>query len=155
MIGALHHMPESAFTIFPATWRDLSELRALEKACFDLDAWPLLDLLGVLTVPRVLRWKAVADGRMVGFAAADVHAAERTGWITTIGVLPQYRRQGVASALLDCCEGGLAVPRVRLCVRRSNDAAIRLYNQRGYSQVDIWAKYYIGGEDALVLEKML
>lgn len=148
-------MPEPEFSLLPASWRDLTELRALEKACFELDAWPLLDLLGVLTYPRVLRWKAVVDGRMIGFAAADVHAAERTGWITTIGVLPAYRRLGVASALLDCCENGLSVPRVRLCVRRSNQAAIRLYTLRGYSQVDIWAKYYIGGEDALVLEKML
>ncbi len=148
-------MPDSAFSLLPATWRDLRELRALEKICFDLDAWPLFDLIGVLTFPGVLRWKAVIDDRMVGFAAADVRRSEKTGWIVTIGVLPQYRRLGVASALLDQCERGLTVPQVRLCVRRSNQAAIRLYLQRGYTQVDVWSGYYIGGEDALVLKKML
>jgi ribosomal protein S18 acetylase RimI-like enzyme len=60
---------------------------------------------------------------------------------------------GIANALLDACEQEMAQPVVRLCVRRSNLDAQSLYLKRGYTQTEIWEKYYEGGEDALVLEK--
>ena len=44
-------------------------------------------------------------------------------------------------------------PRIRLCVRRSNEAAKRLYLETGYYQIDVWPHYYRGGEDAIVMEK--
>ena len=66
---------------------------------------------------------------------------------------PTYRRRGIAQALLEQAEDKLAMPRVRLSVRASNIGAIRLYEVNGYEQVDRWQKYYVGGEDALVLEK--
>jgi ribosomal protein S18 acetylase RimI-like enzyme len=40
-------------------------------------------------------------------------------------------------------------------VRKSNTGAIRLYAERGYRYVTVWARYYSGGEDALVMEKTL
>ena len=69
-------------------------------------------------------------------------------------MLPAYRRMGIAQALLQACEARLSAPLIRLCVRRSNLPAIRLYEKYGYHQVDIWRAYYNGGEDALVLEKV-
>jgi ribosomal-protein-alanine N-acetyltransferase len=143
------------FTILPATWRDLGELNFLERACFDQDAWPWWDVLGTLTLPGVTRLKAVAEERMVGFAAVDHRPSEHAAWITTIGVLPEFRRKGIARALLGECERATSLPAMRLCVRRSNQAAIDLYNVLGYRQVNVWQRYYIGGEDALVLEKNL
>lgn len=114
---------------------------------------PLLDLLGVLTFPGVARFKAVAEGHMVGFAAGDPHSGEGVGWITTIGVRVAFRRRGIATALLHTCEAAMRQPRVRLCVRKSNQAARSLYAREGYREVDIWPGYYAGGEDAVVLEK--
>jgi ribosomal protein S18 acetylase RimI-like enzyme len=75
------------------------------------------------------------------------------GWITTLGVVPEYRRLGIAKALLTVCEVGLGTALVRLSVRRSNQAAIRLYLQTGYIQTGVWPAYYVDREDALVLEK--
>jgi ribosomal protein S18 acetylase RimI-like enzyme len=68
-------------------------------------------------------------------------------------VLPQYRRKGIAEALLEHCEKELDFPRIRLSVRRNNDPALGLYKKVGYQMVDIWRNYYHNGEDALVLEK--
>lgn len=146
---------ETGYILQSANWRDLLALRRLEEVCFAADAWPLVDLLAVLSLPNVIRIKAVAGGQMIGFVAGDVRARERLGWITTIGVLPEYRRQRVASALLDQCEPLLGQPAVRLCVRKSNSAAIRLYAERGYRYVTVWERYYSGGEAALVMEKTL
>lgn len=139
--------------ILPATFRDLNALRRLEHACFEQDAWSLFDLIAVLTFPDVVRLKAVEDGQMVGFIAGDPRPSQGFSWIATIGVLPEYQGNGIGRALLQACESRLSTPRLRLSVRISNTAAIRLYEQEGYHHVDIWHAYYTGGEDALVMEK--
>ncbi|MDR3573341.1 MAG: N-acetyltransferase [Anaerolineaceae bacterium] len=146
-------MEKTAVSIQNATWHDLGQLRQLEQECFGEDAWPLIDLIGVLTMPGVIRFKAVADDQMVGFISGDPRSGDGIGWITTLGVRPTYRRQGIAQSLLVICEDQMGLRRVRLCVRRDNDPAITLYEQNGYRKVDIWSNYYGPGRDALVLEK--
>ncbi|MCE1252277.1 MAG: GNAT family N-acetyltransferase [Anaerolineae bacterium] len=141
--------------ITAATWRDLNELRAVEHDCFDHDAWSLIDLIGVLTLPGTSRLKAVVNGRMVGFAAGDIRKDEATGWISTIGVIGAYRRLGIGSRLLNASEKDMAMPRVCLCVRKSNQPAIQLYTRHGYHVFDHWERYYEDGEEALVMEKYL
>ncbi len=141
------------FSIEPASWRDLTALRNIEKACFPLDAWPLLDLIAVLSFPNVIRIKASIAGKLVGFAAADIKPGEDLAWIATICVLPGYQRRGIATTLLETIENQLAVPRIRLCVRKGNLPAIRLYQTFGYSQIGIWPEYYQDQTDAYVFEK--
>lgn len=139
--------------ILPATLRDLGSLRRLEQACFPKDAWPLLDLIAVLTWPDIVRLKAVQDGRMIGFVAGDPRRSEAAAWIATIAVQPDWQRRGVGRALLRECERQLGMPRIRLCVRTENAAAIRLYEAEGYARADIWRQYYNDGGDALVMDK--
>jgi ribosomal-protein-alanine N-acetyltransferase len=141
------------YQIVTATWRDLNALRQLERVCFPEDAWPLLDLIAVLTVSKVVRLKAVVNENMVGFIAGDQSSDESYAWITTIGVLPGYQRMGIGAALLTACEAQITKSSIRLCVRPANRAAINLYHQFGYVEVSIWRDYYQKGADALVLEK--
>lgn len=141
--------------IVPANLLDLNALRRLEHESFELDAWPLLDLMAVLTYPDVVRLKAVEGSQMIGFIAGDPHPRDGWGWIATIAVDPRYRRRGIATALLHECEKRLGVPRSRLTVRLSNEAAIRMYEREGYAAIDIWNSYYSDGEDAMVMEKTL
>ena len=143
------------FDIVEASWRDLGGVRRVEAECFGSDAWPLLDILAVLTLPGVARIKATVGAEIVGFAAGEIRGGERMGWITTIGVVPAFRRRGIAAALLSKCELKLATSKVRLCVRQSNLEALFLYWKFGYHQVDVWKHYYRGGEDALVMEKVM
>jgi ribosomal-protein-alanine N-acetyltransferase len=140
-------------SILPANWRDMNALRQLERVCFPLDAWPLLDIIGVLSFPNVIRLKAVAADRMVGFIAGDKRSGKEIAWISTLCVLPSYRRKGIASALLEDCEAQLEVPRIRLSVRVTNNAALQLYERSGYTRVGLWPKYYRDSVDAVVLEK--
>ena len=110
---------------------------------------------GVLTLPNVVRLKALVGEQMVGFVAGDIRRGENVAWIATIGVMPEYRRRGIGRALLEACERRLDTSIVRLCVRQTNEAAIGLYEGLGYYQVSIWPGYYQDREDALVLEKKL
>ncbi len=143
------------FTIQPASLFDLNDLRRLESLCFQEDAWPILDLMGVLTLPGIVRLKAVIAGRMVGFVAGDKRDPKGIGWITTLGVDPDYRRQGVGRSLLDACEAQIGLPRVRLTLRRSNLGAYSLYHKAGYIRYEVWPQYYSGGEDGIVMQKVL
>jgi ribosomal protein S18 acetylase RimI-like enzyme len=139
--------------IVPAAWRDLGALRTLERVCFPKDAWPLLDLIGVLSFPNVVRLKAVINNEMVGFVAGDIRSSNGLAWIATIGVLPDYRRRGVATQLLRACEERLSTYTIRLSVREDNIPAITLYMKLGYKRVGMWPAYYQDGSDAIVLEK--
>jgi ribosomal-protein-alanine N-acetyltransferase len=137
-----------------ATFLDLSALSKLERSCFGKDAWPLLDLIAVLTLADVVRLKAVEAGEMIGFAAGDPRPGEGFSWIATVGVVPEYRRRGIGRDLLRACERELRTPRLRLSVRASNEAAVGLYEGEGYKQVDVWQNYYKDREPAIVMEKI-
>jgi ribosomal-protein-alanine N-acetyltransferase len=153
MVPSVSKAPDGPVSIERATWRDLNPLRRIEKACFPKDAWPLLDLIGVLTLPNVIRLKAMADGEMAGFIAGDVRRSEDLSWISTVCVSPEYRGQGIGARLLVAFEEQAGVSQIRLSVRASNWEAIRLYERLGYRRYGIWPKYYSDGEDALVFEK--
>lgn len=141
--------------IVPANLFDLNALRKLEKESFGDDAWPLIDLIAVLTFANVVRLKALEGERMIGFIAGDPHPREGWGWIATIAVDSEFRRRGVGATLLSACEARLGVPRARLTVRLSNESAIRLYKREGYEMADVWKAYYADGEDAMLMEKIL
>jgi ribosomal-protein-alanine N-acetyltransferase len=139
--------------IIKASIIDLGALRKLEQESFGKDAWPLLDLIAVLTFTDVIRLKAVEDGQMVGFVAGDPHPRDGWGWIATIAVDPRFRRRGIGRTLLHTCESRLGLPKARLTVRLSNQSAISMYEKDGYQTTDIWKSYYNDGEDAMMMEK--
>lgn len=138
-----------------ASLLDLNALRRLERACFEKDAWSLLDLIAVLTWAEVIRLRAIEGGEMVGFIAGDPRPSQGAVWIATIGVDPHHQRRGIGRALLRACEGKVQLPRIKLTVRLSNQVAVLLYEKEGYRTIDVWKDYYSDGEDGLVMEKIL
>lgn len=75
--------------------------------------------------------------------------------INNLAVSPEFRRQGIATTLLNYVLGEsarLGAQRATLEVRRSNEAARRLYAQLGFSAAGVRRAYYTNPvEDALVL----
>ncbi len=141
--------------ITKASILDLNTLHKLEKESFGKDAWSLFDLIAMLTMPEVVRLKAVDDNQMIGFVGGDPRPSQGWGWVATIAVDLRYRRRGVGHALLRACEKSLGVPRSRLTVRLSNHVAISMYEKEGYVTTDLWKGYYDDGEDGMVMEKEL
>lgn len=140
--------------IAPASLKDLNNLRELEKICFPIDNWPLLDLIGVLTIPGIIRLKATFIDNFVGFISGNFNNRESTGWITTIAVLPEFQNRGIAQRLLGECESRMNVSKIKLTVRKSNSKAIHLYEKNGYFIQEVWKSYYIDGEDAVLFQKL-
>lgn len=145
--------PGSKVVFNLASWRDFSKVRELENICFPLDAWPIFDMVGVLSFPNVIRYKASQKNKLVGFVAGDIKRYENVGWIATICVHPDFRGQGIGSTLLNLCEKEMGMSRVKLSVRESNNSAVEMYIKAGYQHVGKWPKYYKGGENAVVMEK--
>jgi ribosomal-protein-alanine N-acetyltransferase len=75
--------------------------------------------------------------------------------VNNLAVLPERRREGLASQLLQAVmveAGRLGAVRATLEVRRSNEAAIRLYSRWGFLPSGVRRGYYSApNEDALVL----
>lgn len=111
----------------------------------------------VATVPGGwwgLRRRIVGYGGSMGIAD-EVH-------ITTIVVVPEARRQGVASVLLDALLDrgvGRGATAATLEVRAGNESAIRLYRRFGFAPVGTRRGYYPDGpnddphssEDAIIM----
>src|SRR3954471_250819 len=144
----------SSWTIEPLTAGDVDDVVALEAAAFT-NPWTRAMYLSELENPDVSFCFLARDasGRAVGFCSFwrvldELH-------INNLAVLPEFRRQGVASALLVFVlnEGAeFGARRATLEVRRSNDAARALYERFGFSVAGVRAKYYSKPvEDALLL----
>ncbi|MBE6780199.1 MAG: ribosomal-protein-alanine N-acetyltransferase [Ruminococcaceae bacterium] len=95
------------------------------------------------------------DECIMGYVGITVVLDE--GYITNIATLPEYRGQGVASALLTKLNDfaklkGLCF--ISLEVRKSNQAAISLYERFGYKTEGIRKNFYDAPrEDALIMTK--
>jgi ribosomal protein S18 acetylase RimI-like enzyme len=58
------------------------------------------------------------------------------GWINYLAVLPDYRRRGLATRMMEHAEGILKTagcPKINLQIRTSNDDVIRFYEAVGYT----------------------
>jgi ribosomal protein S18 acetylase RimI-like enzyme len=144
-----------ALTVARANIWDVFAIRGLEHACFGRDAYDFFALLELLISPKVMRLKAIHNGRMVGFVAGELNRREKHGWIVTLGVQPNCEGQGIGTRLLLDCEQLMAQPLIKLTVRKSNTRAIALYEHHGYTFVHTIARYYNDGEDGLLMEKRM
>lgn len=128
---------------------DLPAILRMERACFGRDAFPreLFEQYAA-AVPRLFLVARVA-GRIAGYSIATL--TRHGGEIESLAVFPRHRRRGVATALVKEMLRRLrrsGVRRVYLMVRRSNEAAIRLYRGYGFQRVATIANYYPGGVTA-------
>ncbi len=88
-------------------------------------------------------------GRIVGFLIVHVEpvSALRVGYVVTLDVAPQFRRMGLAGALMDEASRRVAaagVHRMELHVYAGNAEAIRFYESRGYVRVGLQRGFYGG-----------
>src|SRR5690606_15488144 len=92
------------------------------------------------------------DDRIVGYCICSRYD---TVWhIMNVSVDPDYRRRGIATALLrDVLDrAGGASQRYTLEVRRSNTGAMELYRRLGFRPAGVRRRYYQdNGEDAIVM----
>ena len=125
------------------------ELENLHKACFPKKPWSASDFADLK--------KSGCDiiASQNGFVVWRVVADEAE--IITIGVHPNARKSGIASAMLAIIENDIKKrggKKIFLEVAENNEPARKLYEANGYKKIGIRPKYY-DGIDAILMEKAL
>lgn len=139
-----------------ATPADLGALQQIESACFSPNDSALS--------PRQMRYHlarnpllvAEADSRVVGYALLLL-SPKRTR-LYSLAILPAFRGQGLAKALMKSCESEtcrLGRSRISLEVRPENVDAITLYAKMGFETELLLPSYYPDGSAAQRMIKIL
>jgi ribosomal-protein-alanine N-acetyltransferase len=137
----------------PMRLEDVAAVHEIEQLSFRTP-WPAYAFEQELRGNRLARYVVARAGeRVVGFAGVwlmvdDAH-------VTTFGVHPEWRRQGIGRQLLvNVAElsSAIGARRMTLEVRAGNEAAQALYHTFGFEIVGRRPRYYTDdGEDALVM----
>ena len=103
-------------------------------------------------------WLSQADHQITGFIVWQTVFDESE--LHLIAVAPEYRRQGIASVLLQHWQNAVqqqGATRLLLEVRASNETAQQLYRKHGFQTCGRRKNYYAlpdgGSEDAVLMEK--
>ena len=142
----------TALAIRPMTFDDIPAVLAVDGRCA-APPWTLETFAGELRLPVSHYRLAEIDGSVVAYLGGYIIPDE--AHLTTVGVLPELRRHGIAARLVaeflltavaDGCR------RITLEVREGNAAARALYRRFGFTDVSRRRAYYeLPAEDAVVM----
>lgn len=134
---------------------DISQIIAIEHESFH-NPYPEDIITFLYERYRTTFLVAEQGGTILGYIAGIT--SWREGHIVSLAVLPNWRRKGIASQLVEELYRifrKYGKKRVKLEVRLSNKAAIALYENLGFERRKIVKKYYEDGEDAVMMKKRL
>jgi [ribosomal protein S18]-alanine N-acetyltransferase len=148
-------LDEPGYRIEDMSTGDIDEVAAIEQASFS-DPWPARYFFTELSTNKLaLYLVARAQGRVIAYIGSWMIFEETH--ITTLAVEEQYRKQGLASGLLEELLNRV-IPRgvsaVTLEVRPSNFAARHFYLKHGFKACGYRKRYY-KDEDAIIMTKQL
>ena len=132
---------------------DIEQVYNIETTCFT-QPWSRASLLSEITKNAVARYIVADDGGTIaGYAGMWILFDE--AHMNNIAVLPEYRRQGIATALiLNLMQAAAAEEALRMTleVREHNYKAQRVYYALGFAYAGTRRHYYSDtGENALIL----
>jgi ribosomal-protein-alanine N-acetyltransferase len=141
--------------ILKACEAHIDDIMIIENLSFAIP-WSRKSITDEVTVNKfALYYCAVIDGRVVGYAGMW-HVCDE-GHITNIAVHPDFRCNGIGSALMERLletASDEKITSMTLEVRRSNLTAQMLYRKFGFEDAGYRRAYYAdNGEDALIMWK--
>ncbi len=145
--------------------RDIEQLSQIEMLCFSMpwSAREIQEQMDSSSGARFLVAELKPDQSQDGTAGdssriiGSVSAWYLPPWEVQVGnfaVLPEYRRQGIASLLMDALIAeaeSQGICDISLEVRPSNTAALALYAKYGFAEEGRRKGYYQGKEDAIIM----
>lgn len=138
------------------TMEDVDSVTAIDHACFAVP-WSRASFVDEMNNKLALYFVAKYEGKDVGYCGFWNVSGE--GDIMNIAVLPEYRRLGIASRMIEemaRCAITLGISVLTLEVRESNYAAQGLYEKYGFKKLGVRKRYYSDNrEDAWIMAKEL
>ena len=158
------HPADIAFTIRDYRAADFDRLWQIDQVCFPPGiAYSQMELTGFIHRRNAITLVAESlsaepEDRIAGFVVA--HPIRRKyGRILTLDIVPQARRSGLATQLMNACEDrlrSLGCNEVYLETAIDNEPALRLYRKLGYEVLRTLPEYYSShGLDAFQMGKRL
>lgn len=133
----------------PATPADLAELAEFEREVFVREVYPPFFFRQAHDLwPDWLLIARSEDERLIGYALGAPVAPPGEAWVLSAATHPDYRGQGVGSALLTGLLATFRAVGIRtawLTVHPLNPA-LRLYQRHGFVRVSEHADYFARGE---------
>lgn len=138
--------------IRPFEKKYLDDVYEMEKICFS-NPWSKEDLERQIDTQTSHFLVAEMDGKAVGYMGLQIFAGE--GYVTNVAVLPEYRGQGIAKALIaEQMKNDMEF--ITLEVRESNTPAIHLYKKSGFEKVGMRPDFYADPtENAVIMTKYM
>lgn len=128
----------------------VNDVFEIEKACFS-NPWSREDIATQIDCPTSHFLVAVVSGKVAGYMGLQIFSGE--GYVTNVAVLPQYRGQGIAKALVSK-QFENEMDFITLEVRESNTPAISLYEKTGFEKIGIRPNFYSNPtENAVIMTK--
>ena len=154
---------KTEYVIREATLKDLNDVIAINRSVLPENYPPWFFLEHLEQFPKAFI-VAEIGGRVVGYVMSRVEYGwsnlvrgrpVKKGHIVSVGVLPEARRLGIATAMMSRAMKAMKIfygaSEVYLEVRVSNTPAISLYEKLGYKIVGRVPRYYSDGEDAYIM----
>lgn len=139
---------------------DFDTLCEIDKACYEpAIAYSKREMRAYMKYPGAECIVAETDAvnpHSAGFCLTALHAG--VGYVITIDVLTEFRRQGVGHMLIAEAEERLAVRGARMVALETatdNVSAIAFWRKHGYRERGIHKNYYPNGRDAYAMTKTL
>lgn len=148
------------FRLQPAGTAYAKQLAAIHAQCFS-KGWSALEFESFFERAGVFAALAYSrENKAVGFILCWI--IEDVCDLLSVGVLPEFRREGVGLYLVNYSEAtakDMGAKRIMLEVNITNEAAIKLYEDNGFTRDGIRKAYYSQPDgsksDALILVKQL
>lgn len=130
-----------------ASLNDVDKILKIENACFSTP-WSEGSIKESLSNPASTFYLAYFGNAIAGYMGLQIFSCE--GYVTNIATIPEYRRKGVAKALIsEALKNDMEF--ITLEVRESNLAAINLYKSFGFAEVGTRPRYYSNPIESAVL----
>lgn len=110
----------------------------------------------LLTDPEREVYLALVEEQVAGFTILQM-TGSFIGYIQTLGVLPEWRNQGIGSRLIAFAEQRIfrETANVFICASSFNPGAQRLYRRLGYELIGELKDYIVSGHSELLMRKTI
>jgi ribosomal-protein-alanine N-acetyltransferase len=136
--------------------QDFEQLWRIDQVCFAPGiSYTQRELAFYIQQRRAVTLVSELEGKIVGYVVADRDRKGRAH-VITIDVLPEARRSGQGSELMQAVEERLRLAGCSLVYLETavdNAAALAFYKRQGYTIVNTIPRYYLDSIDAVVMTK--
>lgn len=125
---------------------DLASLLNIENICFKdtEDNEDVEELKLFLESGKYTTFIAVEKDTVIGYVTVeDTKKSKKSYHVTSVAIIPEYRKRGIAGDLLDTCYSNMPLGYFMSCeIRSSNFSSQKLFEKHGFKKIKNLDNFY-------------